>query len=107
MDNLDLGPVISQDAKKKIDGIVNRAENVILDGSNYVHPEYPEGNFVKPSIIDNVTADMECYQEEIFGPVLCVMRADTYEEALKIINDSKFGNGTCIYTRSGAVARGF
>ncbi len=50
---------------------------------------------------------MECYKEEIFGPVLCVMRVDTYEEGLKIINDSKFGNGTCIYTKSGNMARNF
>ncbi len=107
LENLDLGPVISKEAKVKIDRIVSNSKNVILDGSNYVHPKYPNGNFVKPSIIDHVTADMECYQEEIFGPVLCIMRADSYEEALKIINDSKFGNGTCVYTRSGAVARNF
>jgi len=50
---------------------------------------------------------MECYKEEIFGPVLCVMRADTYEEGLKIINENKYGNGTCIYTRNGPVARAF
>ena len=50
---------------------------------------------------------MECYKEEIFGPVLCVMRAKTFEEALNIINNSPYGNGTCIYTSSGSVARKF
>lgn len=50
---------------------------------------------------------MECYQEEIFGPVLCIMRADNFEEALNIINSSKYGNGTCIYTSSGSAARKF
>lgn len=48
---------------------------------------------------------MECYKEEIFGPVLCIMRAETYDEALQIINANEYGNGTCIFTKSGAVAR--
>lgn len=62
---------------------------------------------MKPSIIDDVTTDMECYKEEIFGPVLCVMRADSYEEAIKIINSNEYGNGTCIFTKSGSIARRF
>jgi len=88
LEDLDLGPVISLESKQRIDGILSRADNVILDGSNYTHPEHPNGNFVKPTIIDHVTRDMECYKEEVFGPVLCVMRADTYEEALEIINSN-------------------
>ena len=78
-----------------------------MDGTTYEHSEHKNGYFLGPTIIDNVTPEMECYKEEIFGPVLCVMRADTFEQALDIINNSPYGNGTCIYTSSGSAARKF
>jgi malonate-semialdehyde dehydrogenase (acetylating)/methylmalonate-semialdehyde dehydrogenase len=66
-----------------------------------------DGFFIEPSLLDNVAPGMACYDEEIFGPVLCVTRVDTYDEAMKLISDSPFGNGTAIFTRDGGAARRF
>jgi malonate-semialdehyde dehydrogenase (acetylating)/methylmalonate-semialdehyde dehydrogenase len=68
---------------------------------------YEEGNFVGPTIIADVKADMECYKQEIFGPVLLCMEASSLQEAIEIVNRNKYGNGTAIFTRSGAAARTF
>ena len=81
--------------------------NVILDGSDYVHPDYPKGNFVAPTIIDNVSADMTCYKEEIFGPVLVCVHVKTLQEGIDFINKNQWGNGCAIFTRSGSAARKF
>lgn len=78
-----------------------------MDGSHYTHPKYPHGNFIAPTVIDYVTPNMECYKEEIFGPVLIVLRAKTLDEAIKIMNDNAWGNGCAIFTRSGGNARKF
>ncbi len=110
-DNLDLGPLITKEQKLRVEKIVKNSEkeggSLILDGTGIKVDNYPNGYFVGPSIIDHVSTDMECYKEEIFGPVLSIIRANTYEEALDIINKSPYGNGTCIYTKSGALARNF
>jgi malonate-semialdehyde dehydrogenase (acetylating)/methylmalonate-semialdehyde dehydrogenase len=110
-ENPDLGPLISKEQRKKVIKIIKQAKSegasVRLDGSDFVHPTYKNGYFLGPTLIDNVSTDMQCYNEEIFGPVLCVIRAKTFEEALKIINANKYGNGTSIFTKSGAVARTF
>ncbi|CAL0313990.1 unnamed protein product [Lupinus luteus] len=107
----DLGPVISKQAKERIlrlvqSGVENGAR-LLLDGRNIVVPGYESGNFVGPTILSNVTASMECYQEEIFGPVLLFMEADSLEEAINIINNNKYGNGASIFTASGVSARKF
>ena len=65
----------------------------------------PDGSFLGPTILDDVTPDMEIAQEEVFGPVLCVIRAATLDEAIEIVNASRFGNGTSIFTESGASVR--
>ncbi|KAH9696969.1 methylmalonate-semialdehyde dehydrogenase (acylating) [Citrus sinensis] len=70
-------------------------------------PGYEHGNFIGPTILTDVTADMECYKEEIFGPVLLCMQADSLEEAIKIVNKNQYGNGAAIFTSSGAAARKF
>jgi malonate-semialdehyde dehydrogenase (acetylating)/methylmalonate-semialdehyde dehydrogenase len=70
-------------------------------------PGYEAGNFVGPTVLADVQPHMECYKQEIFGPVLCVMSADTLDEAIAIINANPMGNGTGIFTQSGAVARKF
>lgn len=110
-ENPDLGPVISEESKQNIQKIVKNARSegaeIILDGSHFTHPIYKDGYFVGPTIIDKVTPKMECYKEEIFGPVLCIIRCDNYKEALDLINSNEYGNGTCIYTKSGACARNF
>ena len=75
-----------------------------LDGRGAIRRD---GFFLEPSLLDNVATGMRCYKDEIFGPVLCVMRVKTYEEALRIINENPFGNGVAIFTRDGGAARQF
>lgn len=107
----DLGPVISKQAKDRIlnlvEGGVKSGAKLLLDGRNIKVPGYEEGNFIGPTILSGVTADMECYKEEIFGPVLLCMQADSLEEAISIVNRNKYGNGAAIFTQSGVAARKF
>ncbi|XP_021717239.1 methylmalonate-semialdehyde dehydrogenase [acylating], mitochondrial-like [Chenopodium quinoa] len=107
----DLGPVISKQAKERICNLiqsgVQSGGRLVLDGRNIVVPGYENGNFVGPTILSDVTAEMECYKEEIFGPVLLCMQADSLEEAISIVNKNQYGNGASIFTSSGAAARKF
>ncbi|XP_021862462.1 methylmalonate-semialdehyde dehydrogenase [acylating], mitochondrial [Spinacia oleracea] len=107
----DLGPVISKQAKERICNLiqsgVESGGRLVLDGRNIVVPGYENGNFVGPTILSDVTPDMDCYKEEIFGPVLLCMQADSLEEAINIVNKNKYGNGASIFTSSGAAARKF
>jgi malonate-semialdehyde dehydrogenase (acetylating)/methylmalonate-semialdehyde dehydrogenase len=107
----DLGPVVSTKAKERVERLIKRAGDqgakIVLDGRGASVSDYPKGNFVGPTIITNVTPDMECYTEEIFGPVLVCLNADSLEEAIQLINNNPYGNGTAIFTRSGAAARKF
>ncbi|XVE49444.1 hypothetical protein DITRI_Ditri01bG0083000 [Diplodiscus trichospermus] len=107
----DLGPVISKQAKERICRLIQSgAESgakLLLDGRNIVVPGYEQGNFIGPTILSGVTSDMECYKEEIFGPVLICMKANSLEEAINIVNRNKYGNGASIFTTSGAAARKF
>lgn len=104
------GPVISPAAKYRILSLVSSAEpeggKILLDGRDIKVEAYPDGNFVGPTIIQADTT-MKCYHEEIFGPVLIILHAKTLDEALKIVNENKYGNGTAIFTQSGATARKF
>ncbi|KDQ63422.1 hypothetical protein JAAARDRAFT_29451 [Jaapia argillacea MUCL 33604] len=106
----DLGPLISPFAKKRVEGLIGSAVEeggkIHLDGRGLHVAGYPHGNFVGPTVIE-ATTTMKCYTEEIFGPVLTVITADTLDEALAIINENKYGNGTAIFTQSGATARKF
>ncbi|KAG2328800.1 hypothetical protein Bca52824_011528 [Brassica carinata] len=107
----DLGPVISKQAKERICRLiqsgVDDGAKLLLDGRNIVVPGYEKGNFIGPTILSGVTADMECYKEEIFGPVLVCMEASSFDEAIDILNRNKYGNGAAIFTASGAAARKF
>lgn len=107
----DLGPVISSHSKKRIEDLIASAEQegatVVLDGRNYVPEKYPNGNFIAPTIIADVTTSMTCYKEEIFGPVLVVLTAPTLEAATKIVNDNEYGNGVALFTNSGSKASWF
>ncbi len=107
----DMGPVISKEHKEKIlnyiDIGVKEGAELILDGRNIKIQGYENGYFVGPTLFDNVNQNMKIYKDEIFGPVLSVLRANTYEEALKLVNDHKFGNGTSIYTSDGEISRHF
>lgn len=105
------GPQISGQAKERILGLIARAKeagaNCLLDGSDCQVDGFPEGNWVGATILDNVTPDMEVYKEEVFGPVLSIVHADTLDEAIDLINKDFRGNGTAIFTDSGAAARKF
>jgi malonate-semialdehyde dehydrogenase (acetylating) / methylmalonate-semialdehyde dehydrogenase len=105
----DLGPVISAEARARIVGYIDEAERqgakVIVDGRNVVVPGRENGFFLGPTIIDHVRPEMKIVQEEVFGPVLVIVRAKDVEEAIAVENASPFGNAASIYTESGGVAR--
>ena len=107
----EMGPLISKEHKQKVlDYIISGKEegaDLILDGSNCNIQGYENGYFVGPTIFDNVLPSMKIYQEEIFGPVLSVVRVNDYDSAINLINNHQFGNGTSIYTSDGEVARNF
>jgi len=107
----DICPVISPQAKERINGLIQSAvdqgADLLLDGRDCKVEKYPNGNFCGPTIINNMTKDMKAYQEEIFGPVLCVVNVDTLDEAIDLINKNRYGNGTAIFTTNGATARKF
>ncbi|MGN5518740.1 CoA-acylating methylmalonate-semialdehyde dehydrogenase [Halopseudomonas sp. Lyrl_26] len=107
----DVGPVISTAALERINGLIQKGidegAELVLDGRNPEVPGYADGNFVGPTILAGVKPGMSVYDTEIFGPVLCVMEADSLDEALDIINANPNGNGTAIFTRSGGIARRF
>ncbi|WP_435609704.1 CoA-acylating methylmalonate-semialdehyde dehydrogenase [Pseudomonas knackmussii] len=107
----DVGPLVSCAALDRVSGLIERGiqegASLALDGRNPQIAGYAKGNFVAPTIFAGVTAQMTIYREEIFGPVLCVMHAKTMDEAIEIINANPNGNGTALFTRSGAAARHF
>lgn len=105
----DIGPVISKQAKGRICDLIHSGvesgAKLLLDGRKIQVPGYMEGNFVGPTILSGITPDMECYKQEIFGPVLLCMQAGSLAEAIDIVNKNRFGNGTAIFTTSGVAAR--
>merc|ERR1712100_295443 len=105
----DVGPVVSKRAKERVEKLiqsgVDQGANLVLDGRGVSVPGYEKGNFIGPTILTDVTPDMECYKEEIFGPVLVCVNADTLDDAIQLINSNPYGSGTAIFTRSGAAAR--
>ncbi|QOD11783.1 CoA-acylating methylmalonate-semialdehyde dehydrogenase [Psychrobacter sp. 28M-43] len=107
----DLGPLISPAAKARVENLigtgVEEGASLILDGRGITVEGFEKGNFVGPTIFDNVTSDMQIYKEEIFGPVLCIMRANSLDEAIALLNANPHGNGTAIFTQSGAAAHKF
>ena len=107
----EMGPVISKEHKQKIENYICIGEkegaSLILDGRGIKIQGYEHGHFVGPTLFDNVTEKMTIYREEIFGPVLSVVRTKTYEEAINLVNNHAFGNGTSIYTSDGEVSRHF
>lgn len=109
--NNDFGPLITQVHKDKVQAYIQSAEQqgakIVVDGRDAKPTGYENGFFVGPTLIDQVTPKMTSYQQEIFGPVLQVMRVDTMPEAMQLINEHEYGNGTCIYTRDGEAARYF
>src|ERR1700727_2875450 len=109
--NTDLGPVVSKNAKHRILGLVEdgikEGAKLELDGRGIKVPGYDKGNFIGPTIFSAVTPAMKIYTTEIFGPVMVIVGVNTLDEAITLINNNPFGNGTGIFTQSGAVARRF
>ncbi len=107
----DLGPVIDKEAKERICQLiehgVEQGANLIVDGRNIELPGYDNGFFIGGTLFDKVTEDMDIYQQEIFGPVLSVMRVADYSAACHIIQSNNYGNGAVIFTRDGGLARSF
>jgi malonate-semialdehyde dehydrogenase (acetylating) / methylmalonate-semialdehyde dehydrogenase len=107
----DMGPLITKDhlsnVKNHIESGITEGAKIVLDGRNISLQGYEDGNFIGPTIFDEVKREMTIYQNEIFGPVLSVVRVKSYDEALELINLNKYANGSSIYTNSGDHARHF
>ncbi|MFT2720982.1 CoA-acylating methylmalonate-semialdehyde dehydrogenase [Deinococcus sp. A31D244] len=105
----EMGPLISREHRDKVAGYIGSAAEqgakIVVDGREQQFSG--NGFFLGVSLLDHVTPDMDAYRDEIFGPVLCVVRVPSYEAGLKLINDNEFGNGTAIFTRDGGAARQF
>jgi malonate-semialdehyde dehydrogenase (acetylating)/methylmalonate-semialdehyde dehydrogenase len=105
----EMGPVITCEHRDRVAGYIaagaEAGADVVVDGRDFVFEG--NGSFIGVSLLDNVTTDMSVYTEEIFGPVLCVVRVDTYAEGVQMIADNDFGNGAAIFTRDGGAARQF
>src|SRR5680860_48918 len=107
----EMGPVVTREAQQRIVGLISTGEEqgarIEVDGREHSVPGSEEGFFVGPTVIDGVTTEMDVYTQEIFGPVLSVVRTDTVDEAIELINSNPYGNGTAIFTNSGEAARRF
>ena len=110
-DDVDFGPLVTREALTRVRGLVNRGieegAELVVDGREFRMQGYEDGFFMGGCLFDRVTRDMDIYKTEIFGPVLCVVRANSYDEALSLPMDNEFGNGVAIFTRDGDTARDF
>ena len=108
---MDMGPLYSAEHRESVIRWIDKGEaegaELVVDGRPFHHPANPEGFFLGVTLFDHVTPGMEIYSEEIFGPVLGIVRAKTYDEALGLINGSRYANGTAIFTTDGGAARRF
>lgn len=107
----EMGPVITGDAKRRISGLIDlgvkEGAELVVDGRGFQLQGYENGYFLGGTLFDRVTKRMDIYKQEIFGPVLSVVRTGSYDEAAQLINDHEYGNGTAIFTRDGDTARAF
>jgi malonate-semialdehyde dehydrogenase (acetylating)/methylmalonate-semialdehyde dehydrogenase len=111
VDGGDMGPVISKSALDKMHSILSETESqgskIALDGRSIKVPGYENGYYLGPTVVDHVKQNMTIYTEEVFGPVLAVVRVKTFQEALDVIRSNQYGNGTAIFTSNGKAARDF
>ncbi|MER6978834.1 CoA-acylating methylmalonate-semialdehyde dehydrogenase [Streptomyces carpinensis] len=109
--NCDMGPLVTKAHRDRVASYVDAGEaagaTIVVDGRQVAADGGPDGFWLGPTLIDDVTTDMSIYTDEIFGPVLSVVRVDTYDEALALINANPYGNGTAIFTNDGGAARRF
>jgi malonate-semialdehyde dehydrogenase (acetylating)/methylmalonate-semialdehyde dehydrogenase len=107
-EDTDVGPVITEGSCERVLGMIEDAidegAELVLDGRDYEHPDL-DGNFLGPTLLEGVTTDMEIAQEEIFGPVLCLAEAEDVDEAIEMVNSTRYGNASSIYTERGGEAR--
>jgi malonate-semialdehyde dehydrogenase (acetylating) / methylmalonate-semialdehyde dehydrogenase len=110
-DGVQMGPVITPKSKERIEGLIQQGvregASLLLDGRNPRVPGYEKGNFLRPTILDNVSPGGEIFRTEIFGPVMGMLHVDSLDEAIRLVNSSAYGNMACIFTRSGGAARQF
>jgi malonate-semialdehyde dehydrogenase (acetylating)/methylmalonate-semialdehyde dehydrogenase len=108
---VDMGPVITPESKQRIEGLiqqgVDEGANVLLDGRNASISGFEKGNFLTPTILENVALDKELIKTEIFGPVMSLISLDSIEQAIEFVNAGNYGNMACLFTSSGASARKF
>jgi malonate-semialdehyde dehydrogenase (acetylating)/methylmalonate-semialdehyde dehydrogenase len=106
-----MGPVITPQSKARIEGLIQQGldegAEMVLDGRGPAIPGYEQGNFLHPTIISDVPVGSTIARTELFGPVLGIMRVDTVEDAIRLVNSGEYGNMACIFTNSGAAARKF
>ena len=110
-EGMDMGPLVTRAHRDKVSGYVDagvkEGATLVVDGRGLVIPGHEQGFFLGPSLFDHVKPGMTIYTDEIFGPVLVVIRVDTLDEALALLNSNPYGNGCALFTRSGAAARRF
>ena len=110
-EGVEMGPVISRESKRKIEGFIAQGEaeggSILLDGRNASVKGYEQGNFIQPTILENVPLEGELVKTEIFGPVMSLLNMKTVEEAIAFINSGRYGNMACVFTSSGSSARKF
>ena len=108
---IDMGPLVTHEHRAKVKDYVDIGESegakLVVDGRDLIVEGREEGFFLGPCLFDNVTPDMRIYQEEIFGPVLCIVRVESEEAAISLIENHEYGNGACIFTRDGEASRYF
>ena len=106
----EMGPVITAAARDRVADYLARSQRdgaaIVVDGRERFTENQP-GFFIGPSVVDEVTTDMDVYRDEVFGPLLVVLRAESFEEALEIVNGNPYGNGAAIFTNDGGLAREF
>ena len=110
-DGVRMGPVITPDSRARIEGLIAKGASdgakIVRDGRGAKVSRYESGNFVGPTVIDDVSPASELSATEVFGPVLSLVHADTLDDAIAIINQSQFGNAASLFTTNGATARRF
>jgi malonate-semialdehyde dehydrogenase (acetylating)/methylmalonate-semialdehyde dehydrogenase len=108
---VDMGPIYTAEHRTSIIGWIDKGvaggAELVADGRPFVHPEHPDGFYLGVTLFDHVTPDMEIFNEEIFGPVLGIVRVATYDEAMALVNGHQYANGTAIFTTDGGAARRF
>ncbi len=107
----EMGPLVTREHRDKVQSYIDtgaeEGADLVVDGRTHPLREADQGFFLGPTLFDHAKSDMRIYKEEIFGPVLTMLRAESFDEALKLVNDHEYGNGTAIFTRNGQAAREF